>query len=103
MKHNKIIVAVSSDDKKRAEILQRIVVKLGFARTSSDALKIIRADVHDIDLADAYFVIAGNHDLRESPITTQRLFELAARGIAVIIGAKKLPREFEPFCEAHFK
>ncbi|MDR1198353.1 MAG: hypothetical protein LBK94_04990 [Prevotellaceae bacterium] len=103
MKQNKIIVAVHADDKTRSEMLQRIVVKLGFARTLSDASKIIRASVHDIDLSDAYFVIAGNYSFRESPVTTQRLFQLAARGIAVIVSAGKLPREFEPFCEAHFK
>jgi hypothetical protein len=28
-------------------------------------------------------------------ITTQRLYELAARGICVIVGVKSLPREYE--------
>ncbi|MDR1629939.1 MAG: hypothetical protein LBS36_06975 [Oscillospiraceae bacterium] len=102
MKQNKIIVAVHSDNKIRGEILQRLIVKLGFARTPSDAAKIIRASVHDIDLSEAYFVLAGNYNFRESPLTTQRLFELAARGIAVVVSAKKIPKEFEPFCEAHY-
>jgi hypothetical protein len=99
MKQNKIIVALHHDEKTRAALLQRIAVNLGFARTPSDAAKIIRTSVHDIDLANAYFVIAGNYNFRESPITTQRLFEMAARGIAVFVSAKKLPKEFEPFCE----
>ena len=102
MKQNKIIVAIHADNKTRAEILQRLTVKLGFARTPSDAAKIIRASVHDIDLTETYFVLADNYNFRESPITTQRLFELAARGIAVIVGAKKIPKEFEPFCEPHY-
>jgi hypothetical protein len=100
MKKNKIIVAIHADDKLRAEMLRNIVVKMGFARTSSDAAKIIRPSVHDIDLSESYFVLAGDYNFRESPITTQRLFELAARGIAVVVSAKKLPKEFEPFCEA---
>ena len=99
MKQNKIIVIAHYDEKKRAAMLQRVAVNLGFARTSSDAAKIIRQSVHDIDLSEAYFVLAGNYNFRESPITTQRLFELAARGIAVVVGTKKLPKEFEPFCE----
>jgi hypothetical protein len=103
MKQNKIIVAVHTDNKTRTEILQRLAVKLGFARTPSDVAKIIRASVHDLDLLDAYFVLADNYNFRESPITTQRLFELAARGIAVMVGAKKIPKEFEPFCEAHYR
>jgi hypothetical protein len=102
MKQNKIIVAVHADGKTRAEMLQRLAVKLGFARTPSDAAKIIRASVHDIDLSAAYFVLAGSYNFRESPITTQRLFELAARGIAVVVSTKKLQKEFEPFCEAYY-
>ena len=58
--------------------------------------------VHDFDLSRAYFVLADLYNFRESPITTQRLFELAARGIAVIVGTRRLPPEFEPFCTAYF-
>jgi hypothetical protein len=102
VKQNKIIVAVHTDNKKRTEILQRLAVKLGFARTPSDAAKIIRTSVYDIDLSEAYFVLSDNYNFRESPITTQRLFELAARGIAVMVGVKKIPKEFEIFCEARY-
>jgi hypothetical protein len=102
MKQNKIIVAVHTDGKTRAAILQRLAVKLGFARTPSDAAKIIRASVYDIDLSEAYFVLADNYNFRESPITTHRLFELAARGIAVVVGVKKIPKEFEWHCEPHY-
>lgn len=100
MKQNKIIAVVCPDDKRREELVAGVAVKLGFARTPSDAAKIIRTSVHDYELADAYFVLAKIHNLRESPITTQRLFELAARGVAVVVGVKRLPPEFEVFCEA---
>jgi hypothetical protein len=44
-------------------------------------------------------VLAETCNLRESPATTQRLYELAATGIAVIVGAKRVPPELEFLCE----
>jgi hypothetical protein len=102
MKQNKIIVAVSPSDAQRTEMVRRIAVRLGFAKTPSDAAKIIRASVHDFDLAQAYFVLAQTYNLAQSPITTQRLFEMAARGVAVVVGVKRLPAAFEPFCTAFY-
>lgn len=101
-KDNKIIVAVSGDDKERLSMVRRIVVDLGFALTASDASKIIKATPHDLDLVNAYFVLAGTYNLRESPITTHRLYELAARGIAVVIGVKRLYPEHEFICKPYY-
>lgn len=61
----------------------------------SDAKKIIRKDIYSVDLATAYFVLCSNYSFRSSIITTQRLYELAARGICVVVGVKSLPREYE--------
>lgn len=91
MKANKIMVAVSADKEARTRLLRRMAVDAGFALTPSDAGKLIRPSVHDIDLSRAYFVLADLYSFRESPITTQRLFELAARGIAVMVGTRRLP------------
>ena len=102
MKQNKLIVAVHQDRLARDKILRRIVVELGFALTPSDAGKLIRTNVFDIDLTEAYFVIADNYNFRESPLTQQRLYELAARGIAVILGTPKLQKEFEFICQAYY-
>ena len=84
-KENKImvIVAPSADDR---ELL---------AKVPSDAKKIIRKDIYSVDLATAYFVLCSNYSFRSSIITTQRLYELAARGICVVVGVKSLPREYE--------
>lgn len=103
MKRNKIIVAVEADADKRHEMIKRILVKLGFAIIPGDAAKLIKSSVYDIDLTQAYFVCADNFNFRESEITRQRLYELAARGIAVIVGVKRLPREFEFICEAIYE
>jgi hypothetical protein len=100
-KSNKIIVAVSPDRNQRAAMIARIAVNLGFARTPGDAGKIIRQTPYDYDLANCYFVLAETYNLRESPLTTQRLYELAATGIAVIIGTKKIPPEMEFLCEIY--
>ncbi len=102
MKPNKIMVAVAADRETRSKLLRRIAVDAGFATTPGDAGKLVRPTVHDFDLTRAYFVLADLYNFRESPITTQRLFELAARGIAVIVGTRRLPPEFEPFCTAYF-
>lgn len=103
IKQNKIIVAVNSDPKIREKILKRLIVERGFAITPSDAGKLIKPTVNDVDLIKAYFVIADNYNFRDSPITRQRLYELAARGIAVILGTRKLQAEFEFICEAYFE
>ena len=102
-KQNKIIVAVHTNPEERTRIIQRIVVDLGFAVIPSDAKKLIRQSVEDINLSLAYFVIADNFNFRQNPITVQRLFEMAARGMAVILGTQRLQREFEFICEAHFE
>jgi hypothetical protein len=103
MKQNKLIVAVHQDPTTRNKILKRLIVERGFALTPSDAEKLIKPSIGDIDLAHAYFVIADNYKFRESPITQQRFYEMAARGIAVILGTIKLQREFEFMCEAYYE
>ena len=103
MKQNKIIVAVHPDEQVRRKIIQRILMKLSFAVTPGDASKLIRPTAYDFDLSDCYYVCAANHNLRDSPITRQRLYELAARGIAVIIGVKRLQAEYEFICEAVYE
>ncbi len=103
MKSNKILVAISTDDQERRAIIQRLLVKLNFALTPHDAGKLIRKNVYDIDLSDAYFVCVENYNFRDNEITRQRLYEMAARGIAVIVGVRRLPREFEFICQAIYE
>ena len=103
MKQNKIIVAVHSDPVQRSAILRRLIVEKGFALTPSDAGKLIQPSIYDINPDEVYFVIADNYKFRESPIMQQRLYELAARGIAVILGTRKLQAEFEFICEAYYR
>lgn len=103
MKQNKIIVAVHSDPEVRIKILKRLIVERGFALTPSDAGKLIKQSVYDIDLTSAYFVIADNYNFRDGAITRHRLYELAARGIAVILGTPKLQQLYEFICEAYYE
>lgn len=101
-KQNKIIVAISPDERERKAMVNRIAIDLGFAITPADAAKIIRMTPLDYDLVNTYFVLAYSYNLRESPITTHRLYELAARGIAVVIGTKKLYPEHEFMCNSYY-
>ena len=103
MKQNKLIVAVASSPEERSAIIRRILMDLGFAYTPGDASKLIRGSVYDINLRDAYFVCADNFKFSESPITVQRLYEMAARGIAVILGTNRLPARYEFICEAYYE
>lgn len=103
MKQNKIIAVVHPDRAERRKMIQATMVRQGFALTPVDAAKLIQPTVYDYDLQECYFVCAEEHNLRESPITLQRLFELAARGIAVVIGMKRLQAEYEFLCEAVYE
>lgn len=103
MKQNKIITIVATNPQQRIKLIQRTLVQLNFALTNTDADKLIKNDVYDIDLLTAYYVCVDNFNFRQSPITTQRLYEMAARGICVIVGVKRLQKEFEIMCEAIYE
>lgn len=94
-KENKIMVVIAPSSDERELFISRLAVRLGFAKVPSDAKKIIRKDIYSFDLPTAYFILCSNYNFRGSVITTQRLYELAARGICVVVGVKSLPREYE--------
>ena len=102
MKTNKITIVVSPDREVRAAMIKRLVVDAGFAKTPGDAAKIIRKSPYDFDLSESFFVFAELYNLRESPITTHKLYEMAVRGLAVIVGARRIPPEMEFLCSAQF-
>lgn len=95
VKENKIFVVVASDAKLRRQIISKLAVRLGFAQIPSDAAKLIREDIYDVDLTSTYFVMCNNYNFRDSPSTNHRLYEMAARGLAVVVGVRSLPREYE--------
>jgi hypothetical protein len=94
-KENKIMVVIAQSSDDRELFISRLAVRLSFAKVPSDAKKIIRKDIYSFDLPTAYFILCSNYNFRGSVITTQRLYELAARGICVVVGVKSLPREYE--------
>lgn len=102
-KENKIMVVVDPDPGMRRTLIAKLAAQLGFARTTSDASKIIRSTPYEFDLMTSYFVLAHTYDFRKSNITTQRLYEMAARGMAVVVGVSRLPAEFEFCCQVFFK
>lgn len=101
-KQNKIIVAVCPDDNTRRKLLQKIAVECGLALTPGDASKLIKPTAHECNVPESYFVLADLHNFRRGVILNQQLYEMAARGMAVIIGCKKLPAEFEFICETYY-
>ncbi|MEG2573696.1 MAG: hypothetical protein RSA44_03435 [Bacteroides sp.] len=101
-KDHKILVAIASDPRERKLLVARIATSLGLARIVSDATKIVVGSVYDIDLSEAFVVLVSDYNFRGSTITNQRLYELAAHGIAVVVGVKSIPREFEFICRAFY-
>lgn len=101
-KEHKILVAVAPTIEEQERLMARLAVRFGLARIPSDAMKIISHDVYDIDLSTAYFVMASGYNFRGATITNQRLYELAARGLLVLVGAKRIPREYEFICRAYY-
>lgn len=101
-KENKIYVVIAPNPEEREQAIARLSVRLGFARVPSDALKIVTKDIYSVDLNTAYFVLCSSYNFRGSVITTQRLYELAARGICVVVGVKSLPREYEMIAQVFY-
>lgn len=96
------MVVIAPDVAQREQLISRLAVRLGFAHIPSDAAKIIRKDIYSIDLSTAYFVLCSSYHFRGSIITNQRLYELAARGICVVVGVKALPREYEMIAQVFY-
>lgn len=101
-KENKIFVAVCLDVRTRRQMISRLAVRLGFALIPSDAAKLIQEDLYSCDLSTAYFVMCAQYNFRNSPVTNQRLYEMAARGLCVIVGVRSLPREYEFITQAFY-
>ena len=95
---NKIKVVLCADDATRLNGVARLAVRCGFARTLSDAKKIVSPGIPELQ-GPCYFVLSSSYNFRSSPYTNQRLFEMAARGMAVIVGCRSLPREYEFLCD----
>ena len=101
-KENKIFVVVCPDVQQRKQMIAKLAVKLGFAMIPSDAMKLIRQNIHAYDLSTAYFVMCSEYNFRGASITNQRLYEMAARGICIIVGVRSLPREYELISQAFY-
>ncbi len=100
MKQYKIIVCLSNDEHTRKEMIKRVVVQLGFAHINSDAAKLIRNSPDDFPHA-SHFVFAHSYNFRSSPITTHELIKNALNGDAVVVGAKRIPKEYQAFTIAY--
>jgi len=103
MKQNKIIAVVESDPEVRRKLIQRTLIDLRLAMIPSDADKLIIRSIYDISLENAYFVCADNFSFSDSPGTLDRLINMAAHGLAVVVGVKRIPARYEFICEARYK
>lgn len=101
-KEYKIHVVIAASQDEREKLMAKLAVRFGFAKIPSDGGKLITRDIYSVDLSTAYFVMCSNYNFRGATITNQRLYELAARGILVVVGVRNLPREYEFICTAYY-
>lgn len=79
-------------------MLEQIVVAAGFATIKSDARKIIKNSIKDVDIDNDMIIIARDYNFRFSSLLTSRLVRLAISGTPVIISTKVIPNELLQFC-----
>lgn len=104
MRPRKINVVFSSDASKRRAMTAALAVKLGFARTRSDARKIITAVVDESTVAnEPYFVLSDYLDFRHNTDMIARLYALANSGIAVVVGTNYLPEKYRILCDVWYE
>lgn len=97
MKLNKIYVCISHSEAERHRLVRETIVRLGFALIPSDASKLMRTSVHDFS-REHYFIFAAFYKFDETGMN-RTLVERAHSGQAVVIGANRVPKELELFCE----
>ena len=103
MKSLKIICCICTDDTERTQMIRRVLVKKGLASTPGDASKLIKSSPTDFDGADSYYIAASLYKLKSSITITNQLYRMAASGILVVVGLKKLQPEYEFMCETYFQ
>lgn len=100
-KNRKIITAVARDPKTRKRLMADLLVRMELAATRGSASWLIRPSVFDYELQDSFVVAADNFNFRQSPYTTQRLYELAVAGMPVLVGCTRIPPEYEFITERY--
>lgn len=101
MKTFKIHVCIAQEEAERRRMISRLALDMGLALTPSDAAKLIKPTPFDYHLPGAYIVLAATFNFRQSQNTVNELYRLAAAGVAVVVGVKKLQPEYEFICQTY--
>lgn len=94
MKHFKITTVVSGNVSDRRNKLRKAVVDCGLAKVPSMAEHLIKESIDEVDFDNAYFVVVDNFRF-DQEYNIRRLYEMAAKGFAVIVGTKSVPAKYE--------
>ena len=94
----RIIVALSSSKEQGIELLAESLVSAGLAAIKSDAKKIIKKSISDVNLDDC-FIVACSHDFRRSALVNSRLIRMAIAGTPVFLSCKTVPDQLLQFCD----
>lgn len=103
MKALRIICCICTDDSERLQMIKKVLVKKGLASTPGDAAKLIKPNPSDFDAVDSYYIAASLYNLKSSDTITNQLYRMAASGILVVVGLKKLQPEYEFMCESYYQ
>lgn len=65
-KNNKIMTCISPDNTQRTNMVCELATRCRLATIRSDARKILKHSVYDIELSEAYYVLVDDFNFRES-------------------------------------
>ena len=82
------------NDAERRSMLRRAVIACGLAKVPSNAEHLIKESIDEVDYDSAYVVVVDNFRFNQE-YHIRRLYELAAKGLAVIVGTKAVPARYE--------
>lgn len=94
----RIVVALSSSKEQGIELLAECLVSAGLAAIKSDAKKIIKTSISDVNIDDC-FIVACPHDFRRSALVNSRLIRMAIAGTPVFLSCKNVPDQLLQFCD----
>lgn len=100
MKNFKIKVVIGGSEEAVRNKMAQLIVCAGLAAIRSDGLKLIKRFPEDVlPVEREYAVFVANYDFSMNLELTIKLISMAAAGLLVILGAKKVPKQLEGLVE----
>lgn len=83
-------------------MLCQALVSAGFAQINSDAGKVIKHSITEVDLDGCFFIAVDHYDFSRNNAVNNRLIRLALSGVPVFLGSRNVPNTISSFCNLIF-